>query len=241
MNKDYNQSILERLADGGVKAFHINGARFKYHEYKPLVNDLKDVFAKSNEIPSILFDLKGSAPYVTRLEEGKKQIKVKTGQTVKITFDNSKIKENGIIFIDKKISHLLKEGDTIYISSSDAILKVIGKERFPSQSLFKRNRSYRQLKNKDNFREELRTIYDLDEGSWADIQLTKIKEEISDFSIDQDEQLLFEAYSFDSNFDEKIINKQLSMNKTYKNIIKKHDFKNNENTNHFSFTTTSKY
>jgi hypothetical protein len=242
--KDYSPLIIERLISEGVKAFHLNGATFKYQEYKKIINDLKEVFLKYNEFPTVLFDLKGSVPYITRLEGDQRQVKVKAGETVKITFDNPKIKETGIIYIDKKIAHLLKEGDMVYISSSDVRLKVIRKEKYCHHSVPKRTKSFKEVLKftTDSFKEELRCIYD-QEDSMEDISLTKIKEEDSDFSIDQDEQMLFEANHFDSYFDEKIINRQMTMNQTYRNIIKKHDFvKSNENfdkSSQFSFTSSS--
>jgi hypothetical protein len=242
LRKDRLDGGIEKLAEEGIRAFHISGASFKYHEYKKLVRDIKTVYSRVNEIPSFIFDLKGSAPYITRLEGNKGRVKMKTGQIIKITFDNAKIKDEGIIFIDKKISHMINEGEMIYISSSDVILKVTGKERYPSQNGYRKTHSSRNIhKSSESWKEEFQTLYK-EEGSFGEFCLTQIKEEESEFSIDQDEKLLFEVNNFDSYFEERLINRQASVNKAYKNIIKKHDKGGDwlDKSSHYSFGSSSK-
>jgi hypothetical protein len=192
IKKDYNLNTLQCLADEGVKAIQISGACFKKTEYKKLIRDLGEAY--TNDTPSVIFDLKGSLPYITRVGQ-KKQYKAKFGEKLKLAFDNPKIKDEDVIFVDKRL--VLTPGDLIYVNSSDVILRVIEKNRY----------------------------CDIEKG--VSIELPKITN-MRKASLGEDllntsplEDLSFSATHFDTDLNDRIIHRQLSIQTAYKEIIKK--------------------
>jgi pyruvate kinase len=145
-------------------------------------------------------------PYITRLERNKKQIKLECGDSIRIAFDNVKMKDDGYIFVDKRIHGQLNIGDLVYINSSDVILRVSDKFKYCND----------KVTNAQHF-EQKSSFYDN----------ISAHSEIGNFDLDlipvNEEEIIFEANNFDYYFDDKIINRQNSMTKAYKDIIRKCD------------------
>ena len=118
------------MINSGIRIFRINGAYFNSKEYKPLVNILTKILAEINETPTIIFDLKGPIPRVSKLFNSKQSISVEKGQIIKIKDDTVKgIMDENMILLDKSIVSCLKIGDNLFIDGSKCILKVIAFER----------------------------------------------------------------------------------------------------------------
>jgi pyruvate kinase len=181
---------------------------------------MREVYAKSSEVPSIIFDLKGASPYITRLEGGKRQQKVRLGDTISIAFDDAKIKDSGIIFIDKKITKQVNEGDLIYISSSDVILKVTGKSKYIKNGTELNGSSCHDVNNINEYK--LNVLRDNIFAFNTIKDLKRSHTQCQDQPPTTEEPNFFDTSCFDSYLDDKIINRQDSINKTYSTIIKRH-------------------
>ncbi len=138
INKNYNIELIERLVEERVRILNINGAYFKYDDYNKLCCHIKDIYGKSSDISTIIFKLKGSAPYITKIDNGKKQTFIKKGTLIKIAYDMNKFTEDNVIYIDKKIPNSIRVGDVIDICSSNVQLKVLSVDKFSKDIRAKR-------------------------------------------------------------------------------------------------------
>jgi hypothetical protein len=127
-------------------------------------------------------------------------------------YENSKINENDVIHVDKKIIEFLKIGDRIVIDSSNTILKVIAIDRY------KKNKfgSYTQTKN--TLSEEYESLFDQE---FDDIpnhfnKLSIIEEK------NENETFLHVDDNLDSNIEDRMKQRQQKMNQAYLSIINKH-------------------
>ena len=150
--QDFSEDFIKDLLFHGVRAFQINGKCFNFKEYKKIAEDLKNIFLEKDEIPSIIFQFKGHDILVTKVENIIKKKNFSEGQIIKIKYDDSKNKnekekeKENIIYIDKKISNFLNEGDIIQFSDSTLLLKIISVEKHTKNKIQK----YKNLLNAMN-------------------------------------------------------------------------------------------
>lgn len=142
------QELLENLIENGVHIFRINGAYCHYNEYKGLIADIERLCKKVNEIPTIIFDLKGMLPRIDKIFSGLKKVSLEKGETVKLICGDAKFIDNSLIHIDSNITDSVKEGDRIIADSSGLILKVVKidyykKEKTSNQNCSLNRRAYK--------------------------------------------------------------------------------------------------
>jgi hypothetical protein len=217
------------LVNSGIRLFRINGAYFHGKEYEKLMTDLDAVFKNTNDRPTVIFDLKGPIPRITKIGLGKTSIEVKKDQLLKIVHENPKIDDPDIIQVDKKITQCINVGDKIVIDSSRCVLKVISIERYKRKNSFCKlpgHKSSSRLVNKVEFDFEENEILTEDEVSnkfflnFSNIfnnqgGLPTIEEEKENGVFQVDDNM-------DFSIEERLMQKQTNMKLAYQNIIKKH-------------------
>ncbi len=216
---------MNDLINSGIRIFRINGAYFNFKEYEKLLKDLDEIFKNTNDSPTVIFDLKGPIPRISKVGIGKKTcIDVKKDQLIKILHENIKIEEPDIIHVDKKIAQCINIDDRILIDSSKCILKVISIERYKRRNSISKISGYKSSHRLANRCSELE--YDENE-------LLCCEEE--DFlnnkynvlpTIDEEKEERDSLFQVEDNLDfsveERLIHKQNNMTIAYQNIINKH-------------------
>lgn len=235
------------MVDAGIRIFRINGAYFHCKEYEKLVEELNEIFAnlKLYDKPTILFDLKGPIPRITKLGGNKQSnLEVKQGQQVKIIHENPKIEDNDVIHIDRKIIQSINIGDIIMFDSSKCILKVMSFDKYKRKSsiskLVEPKSSHRLvnqnlhleleqefdekeliISNPDPDNEENEFFQDIFQNTSLNGNfLPTIEEERDDFQIED---------NLDFSFEERLMQKQTKMKLAYQNIVNKHKVYNDQN------------
>jgi len=192
------------------------------------MKDLEEAFKDTMDQPTVIFDLKGPIPRISKVGMGKKSvIDVKKHQLIKILHENVKIEEPDIIHVDKKITQCVNVGDRILIDSSKCILTVISKERYKRRNSISKISGYKSTSHLNKVNSDLdldidEFLKDLEkEGTFnynyspiIDFNnfLPPIKEEENSFYLDD----------HDISIEERLINKRNTMKKAYENIINKH-------------------
>ena len=221
------------LINAGVRIFRINGAYFHFKEYKALVSQLKNIFQEINEIPTIMFDLKGPIPRISKLINGENRISVKKGQIIRIKEDNVRnIKDENLIYMDKNICSCLNIGDNLIIDGSKCVFNVISLET----SKYLSNRIRLSEKNTFTYLSEKMLQRDIE---LEDRELFSIPEDI-DLFIEKDLSKDFETNFFEGESFKVIKDKQNKIENDFQSLIKR--TKKNciqLNSNEFSYNNES--
>lgn len=213
----------------------MNGAYFNSKEYKPLVNELINIFHEFNEKPTIIFDLKGPIPRIVKLYQNQTSLTVEKGQILKLTEEkNKEIDQNDLIYLDKNIISSIRIGDTIIIDGTKCFLKVIGFERqnfkkVSSMSLMKnfitKEKGIANIKSQQalssSFLNESETlIYDEADHTYEN-QLFSINEQL-DFNIKEEDYLQgFNNNVFEGESTEIIKDRQSNIEEEFKSFLEK--------------------
>jgi hypothetical protein len=172
-----------------------------------------------NDIATIIFDLKGPIPRVSKLSNNKEVLEVKKNQLVKLVYENKKINDPDVIHIDRKIIDLIKLGDRIVIDSSNTILKVIGIDRY------KRKNSNLSASRFDNNTINTINTFEsfLDQDMLDDIQLNINKlHTIEEKDENEEEGFLHVEHYLDSNDEERMKQRSIKIRQAYQSVINKH-------------------
>jgi hypothetical protein len=186
--------------------------------------DINEVFKHKNDKPTVIFDLKGPIPRISKIGTGKRnQIDVKKDQLIKIVHENSKIEDSDIIHVDKKIIQCIEVGDQILIDSSQCILKVISIQRYRKRnSLSKISGAKTFDKIMQNNLGDNNDIYD----DFLEEDITKkfnFNNEILDVIVEKDEDEQFQHVDdVDFSVEDRLKQRENNMSLAYKNIVKKH-------------------
>jgi len=226
---------LNNLVNSGINSFRVNCSYFHYKEYKKLLEDLELIYQNKHDKPTVIFDLKGPIPRISKVGIGKSNyIDVKKHQLIKIVHENSKIEDSDIIHVDKKIAQCVKVGDKILIDSSQCILKVISIGRYKKRNSINKKlgvRSTEKINSQANYNDTLDLIdefYNNDEGSFANSSKLFFDPKSLEIIEEKDEDNLESGvyHHLDDNVDlsleERLKQKETNMRKAYQNIIKKH-------------------
>jgi hypothetical protein len=149
-------------------------------------------------------------------------MKVRLGEIVKLAFDDVKIQDDDIVYVDKKISECLNAGDLIHISSSDVVLRVTRKSKYCEQAAPVVAGNVLGGDNLDDKKNRRDSFYE-NISRYSEKEPRKLSHDIDSIQ-STDEELLFDARNFDSYFDDKIINRQLNTKKAFTEIMKKRDY-----------------
>jgi hypothetical protein len=247
---------LENLIKSGIRIFRINGAYFHFSEYQKLMSDLNILFKKINTKPTVLFDLKGPIPRISKFgtsNSKKAHIELKKNQIVKIMYENPKIEEEDIIQIDKKITQFIKVGDKILIDSSNCILQVISIDRYRRRNSI--SKSSANLSNKSFFKVPSTQDDDIYNSECEDEFRTNSTFPLFNFlnnpslpPIEEREEDESEGYNKVNanpyiNKEDKLKQLQKNMKSIYEKIVKKHKIYNDSNKinllSHFSSKNAS--
>ncbi len=210
----------------------MNGAYFNNKEYKPLVNEINKIFSEMNDKPTILFDLKGPVPRISKFFKDQRSISVKKGQILKIAEDSVKgINEENLIFLDKNIISSLKIGDNLVVDGCNCVLKVISLERInfkkvSSMKTFIQNRNSQssgKLNISSSFHHENeRIIYDSNDDNYNfNNQLFLINEQ-PDYNLKEEDFLQgFNNTFFEGETTELIKDRQSNIEEEFKSYLEK--------------------
>lgn len=234
IGKCYSYENLEKLVKEGIKIFRLNGQTLNYKDYRTIIHNINHIFSQIGEIPTIIFNLKGSIPVITKIGGKKESKTLEKGEQINIVYHSRDYDHEDIIYIDKKIFNHVKPGDKISIGGSDVILQV------KKIDCVKRNFSRTQLTqfrsvpflNKRSFenglRDEYRDLYgEKDEYNLhEEYRLEELKEECeieynAMFPSNENEEFSFEAANFDNYIEDKVRNKQEKITQAYLNIVHK--------------------
>lgn len=138
------------MVENGIRIFRINGAYCHFHHYERIISDIRSLFKRLNENPTIIFDLKGRVPRITKISYGLQKLSFEKGDIVKFICGDQKINDDEIVHIDRNIIDSVQVGDRIVIDSSGCILKVLKidyykKERQYNIKGFKEAKSFSNL------------------------------------------------------------------------------------------------
>jgi hypothetical protein len=232
------------LIDNGVRLFRINGAYFQCNEYNKLINTLQEIFQKkTNDRFTIIFDLKGPIPRITKIGNKKNHIDVKKDQIIKIVHENPKIDDEDVIQVDRKIIECIKVGDRIVVDSSKCVLKVISMDRY------KRKNSINKMPGHKSSHKLANTLDKLDFGCYlddtgGDIEIPEFEFQCpknSNLNIDislpiieeKDELKIEDDFHINDNLDltmeERLKQRQSKIKQDYLSIIRKHRHYNDFN------------
>ena len=89
-----------------------------------MINDINRLFENISEKPTIIFDLKGILPRVTKISYGIQTLSLQKGDKIKFFCGNTMLNDHKLIHIDRNITNSIEIGDRIIIDSSGSILKV---------------------------------------------------------------------------------------------------------------------
>jgi hypothetical protein len=173
---DFDRNCIKILLLQGVRTIQIKGKYFNYKEYKKITEDINTIYSEKNEIPSIIFHLKGHETLVTNVQNIFNKNNFSTGQIIKIIYDDLKnqhiLEKENYILLDKKISNFLSQGDILEFSDSTLVLKILSIEKNKKNKIQKyknllktvNENEYKdieeQLKNKNKKRKYSDTEFD---------------------------------------------------------------------------------
>ena len=89
-----------------------------------MIIDINRLFESIDEKPTIIFDLKGILPRVTKISYGIQKLSLQKGDKIKLICGNPMLNDPQLIHVDRNITNSIKIGDKIIIDSSGSILKV---------------------------------------------------------------------------------------------------------------------
>lgn len=134
--------MIDALYQDGLRCFRIDCAQMNQKEYTEVIKNIDEAFRKRDDTPSVLLDLKGPMPFITKIGKDKQtEITVKKGQKIRILHDylcrNIEEEENSesYLYIDKRISKGVGINDILVINYSDVRLKVTGIEKIKPHPL----------------------------------------------------------------------------------------------------------
>lgn len=136
--------------ENGIRIFRINGAYCNYSDYEAMISDIERLFKNRHESPTIIFDLKGRVPRITKIHSGLTKLELKKGDRIKFLCGDGKISDSSLIHIDRNINNSIKEGDRITVDCSGSILKVVKidyyrKDKLEDKIKLKNPKSYTNL------------------------------------------------------------------------------------------------
>lgn len=222
------------MIESGINLFRVNCAYYHFKEYKKLLEDLEQLYLNRFDKPTVIFDLKGPIPRISKVGIGNQPVlEVKKDQLIKIVHENSKIEDQDIIHVDKKIAQYLKVGDKLVIDSSQSILKVISIGRYKKRNLITKTLGFKSCgviqknNNANDTLDLLEEFYNEENTSnnisklFFDPKSLEIIEEKDEERTDNDIY-----HNLDDNVDlsleQRLIQKETNMRKAYQNILKKH-------------------
>ena len=230
IKKDYDTEFLKTLIDSGIRSFRVNGAYFQYPEYQKLLQDLKILFMEINDKPTVIFDLKGPIPRISKISGSNIQNngkEVKKNQLLKIVYDNPKIDDEDVIHVDKQFFNCLSIGDRIVVDSSNCVLKVICIDRFQRKNSLSKPSGYKSMQKITSEPRNIQEYADL-YSECFDIDDAQSRPSLSEFPANQDynsvqskieDELDLNVYL---SADERVKLKQSNIKHAYQQIIKKH-------------------
>jgi pyruvate kinase len=201
----------------GIRSFRINGAYYQYNKYKKVIEDLHTVMKQVNDAATVIFDLKGPIPRISKIGSNKETLDVKKNQLVKLVYENKKINDNDVIHVDRKILDLIKVGDRIVIDSSNTILKVIGVDRYKR----KHSGSIHSLRGLENNTINTYESF-MDQDMLDDIQLNINKLHTIEEKDEEEESFLHVDHNLDSNMEDRMKQRQMKIRQAYQSVINKH-------------------
>jgi hypothetical protein len=184
------------------------------------MEDIAEIFKNKSDTPTVIFDLKGPIPRVSKIGNSLSQMEVKKDQLIRIVHENPKIEESDVIQVYKKIANFIEVGDKIIIDPSNCSLRVISVGRYKKRLSIKGFKSMEKLYHNppnntfdlfdDNVDEYSCKLSFNDKG--LDI-IDERDEEREDHHIDD---------YVDLSLEERLKQRETSMRKAYQNILKKH-------------------
>jgi pyruvate kinase len=236
VKKNLNIEHYENIYQEGLKSFRIDCAQMNQAEYSHHVRIINEIFSKHDDVAEILFEIKGPMPLITRIGIGNEFLNLKKGEIIRICYDyRTRIYEEGILYIDKKITNGLTIGDVIFINSSNVKLKVIGFERSSHQNFTSKKNNFKNFNfsNSSPFllgRDERRLVAEEKKIEHEkNLDYDNYFDDVDESQIIFENQELLNADNFDNNFEEKLKNKQQKMTAIYNNYIRKFSMNKDDN------------